>query len=76
MYAERLSAMLERLAREASEPLRLAARCQQIQRWHIPRAQYPQDRIGYLQWRKDLNAFHARTAGEILRGVGYPETTI
>jgi len=76
VYAERMSAMLERFAPHASEPLKLAARCQHIQRWRMPRAQYAQDRIGYLQWRKALNAFHARTAGEILRGVGYGDTTI
>src|ERR1700687_5071845 len=60
LYAERMSAMLERFAPDASETLRLAARCQHIQRWKIPRAEYPMDRIGYLQWRKRLNKLHAQ----------------
>jgi len=34
------------------------------------------DRIGYLQWRKRLNKFHARVAGDILRDVGYGDATI
>ena len=76
VYAERMSAMLARLAPDASEVLRLAARCQHIQRWKIPRGDYPMDRIGYLQWRKRLNKFHAEVAGDILREVGYDDATI
>ena len=34
------------------------------------------DRIGYLQWRKRLNKFHAQTAGDLLRDVGYDDATI
>ena len=76
LYAQRMSAMLERFAPHASEPLRLAARCQHIQRWKIPRAEYTMDRIGYLQWRKRAQKFHAELAGGILRDVGYDEATI
>ena len=76
LYAERMSAMLERFAPDASETLRLAARCQHIQRWKIPRAEYPMDRIGYLQWRKRLNKLHAQLAGDILRNVEYDDATI
>lgn len=68
--------MLARFAPDASEVLRLAARCQHIQRWKIPRADYAMDRIGYLQWRKRLNKFHAQVAGDILRDAGYEEATI
>jgi hypothetical protein len=76
VYAERMMAMLARFAPEASEVLRLAARCQHIQRWKIPRTDFASDRIGYLQWRKKLNKFHAQVAGGILREVGYDESTI
>jgi hypothetical protein len=76
VYAERMTAMLARFAPEASEVLRLAARCQHIQRWKIPRADFAPDRIGYLQWRKKLNKFHAQVAGDVLREVGYDESTI
>jgi hypothetical protein len=76
LYAERMSTMLERFAPDASETLRLAARCQHIQRWKIPRAEYPMDRIGYLQWRKRLNKLHAQLAGDILRDVEYDDATI
>ena len=76
VYAERMTAMLARFAPAASEVLRLAARCQHIQRWKIPRGDYTMDRIGYLQWRKRLNKFHAQVAGDILRDVGYDESTV
>ncbi|MFQ5950043.1 MAG: DUF4202 domain-containing protein [Nitrospiria bacterium] len=76
LYAERMTAWLMRLAPDASEPLRLAARCQHIARWQIPRTDYPMDRRGYHQWRMALNRFHAKKAGEILREVGYDDETV
>ena len=75
-YAHRLSAWVERLAPNATEELRLAARAQHICRWMIPRESYPPGRIGYLKWREDLKQFHARKAGEILSELGYPGTTV
>jgi hypothetical protein len=74
--AERLSAWIERLEPNASEALRLAARCQHIRRWEIPRSNYPNDRAGYLRWRTELGRFHAETARRILREAGYDEVTI
>jgi hypothetical protein len=76
LYAERMTAMLARFAPEAPEVVRLAARCQHIERWKIPRDDYPLDRIGYLQWRKRLNKFHGEVAGRLLREAGYDEGTI
>jgi hypothetical protein len=76
VYAERMTAMLARFAPDAPEVVRLAARCQHIERWKIPRDSYPMDRIGYLQWRKRLNKFHGEVAGGILREAGYDEPTV
>jgi Domain of unknown function (DUF4202) len=73
LYAERMSAMLERFAPAASEALRLAVRCQHIQRWKIPRSEYPKTPRGYKQWRTRLMEFHAETAGAILRECGYAD---
>lgn len=71
LYARRLTEWVLALAPEASEALRLAARCQHLCRWEIPRDSYPADRAGYLRWRRDLQQFHARRSGEILGEVGY-----
>jgi len=72
VYAERLTGWVLRLAPNATEALRLAARCQHICRWQIPRDRHPMDRAGYLKWRADLKKFHAAKSGELLRAVGYP----
>jgi hypothetical protein len=76
LYALRMTAWLDRLSPDASEPLRLAARSQHIRRWMIPRSQYPMNRAGYHQWRTSLAAFHAQQAGQILQQVGYDAATI
>ena len=76
VYAQWLTDWVLKLAPNASEELRLAARCQHLCRWIIPRDSYPMTRPGYLKWREDLKKFHAQRAGEILREVGYPAETI
>lgn len=76
VYARRMTAVLERYAPDAPEAVRLAARCQHIRRWTIPRDRYPVGRDGYRRWRNDLGRFHAETAGEILRDVGYDDAAI
>ena len=76
VYAQRMSAMLARFAPNASEVARLAVRAQHIQRWQTPRASYPMDRQGYLQWRTGLYKFHAETAGRIMADNGYDAETI
>jgi hypothetical protein len=65
-----------KLCPEASEELRLAARCQHLCRWLVPRESYPMTRGGYLKWRENLKHFHAQKAGEILHEVGYPAEVV
>jgi len=76
LYAQRLTDWVLRLCPNASEALRLAARCQHICRWEIPRNSYPMTRPGYLKWRSDLKKFHAQKAGDILRETGYAEDVV
>ena len=76
VYAQRMTAWLDRLAPDASEPLRLAARCQHIRRWVIARSEFPPGREGYRRWRTTLAAYHAQTAGTILRKAGYGDATV
>lgn len=76
LYARHMTQWLDRLYPHASEPLRLAARCQHIRRWMIPRSRYLMTRRGYHQWRTALYSFHAQTAGQILQDVGYDDATI
>ena len=76
LYAQWLTEWVLKLCPEASEELRLAARCQHLCRWVVPRNSYPMTRAGYLKWREDLKQFHAQKAGEIMREVGYPDEVI
>ncbi|SPE61673.1 conserved hypothetical protein [Verrucomicrobia bacterium] len=76
VYAQWLTKWVLKLCPEASEELRLAARCQHLCRWMVPRDSYPMTRAGYLQWREGLKRFHAQKAGDILRATGYPKEAI
>jgi len=76
LYGQRMTQKLDEFEPNASEHLKLAARCQHIGRWEIPRDTYDMDRKGYLQWRSQLKIRHAKIAGEILQKVGYDDTII
>jgi hypothetical protein len=76
LYSERMSEMLKRFAAEASDAVRLACRAQHIQRWKIPRKDYPMTPEGYQRWRTTLYKFHAETAGRLMREAGYDEEMI
>jgi len=76
LYAIRMTERLDEFSPDASEALQLAARCQHIRRWEIPRDSYENNRIGYLKWRQELKKFHSLTASEVLKDVGYPNDLI
>lgn len=71
-----LEEWVHRVVSSPSLPLRLAARCQHLMRFSMPRSEYPKGRVGYLKWRKDMSKRHADLASEILRGVGFDEVVI
>lgn len=76
VQAERLAAWIDKLEPHASEALRLAAHCQHLGRYLVPRSTYPEGRIGYLKWRSDLAKSHAQRSAEILTEAGYDSDTI
>lgn len=71
LYSHRMSDMLQRYSPDADDAMKLAIRAQHVQRWKSPRDAYSMDRIGYLQWRKDLYKFHANAAADLLTKAGY-----
>ena len=71
LYGQRMSAELDRLFPDASDPLRIAARGQHIERWVLGRKDFPEGRAGYLKWRTDLAHHHASRVGEIMQAAGY-----
>lgn len=76
LYAQRMSDMLDRFAPDAPEAVKLAVRAQHIERWKVPRSNYPMDRTGYLQWRTGLYKYHAETAGRLMKEAGYDDDMI
>jgi hypothetical protein len=76
VYGRRMTEMLARMAPAASEPLRIAARGQHIERWRFPRKNYPEGRAGYLKWRQDAKEMHAKRLSAIMAGVGYESADI
>jgi hypothetical protein len=71
-----MTKQLNDFAPGASECLKLAARCQHLCRWEIAREAYPAGRVGYLNWRHELQRFHAEKAAGILAEAGYSEQMI
>jgi tRNAThr (cytosine32-N3)-methyltransferase len=61
------------LVPDAPEILRLAARCQHLERWTTPRASYPMDKVGYHAWRRGLYVKQAERARALLTAAGVSE---
>ncbi len=70
-YARRMAAWVTRLDPDAGEILMLAAHCQHLRRFKLPRTDYPAGRKGYLAWRRAAALEHARLAAAVLRDAGY-----
>jgi tRNAThr (cytosine32-N3)-methyltransferase len=70
VYAERMEAWVARVVPGASPLLRLAARCQHLERWQVPRATFPEGKAGYLKWRQSLYVRQAARAQELLLAAG------
>jgi len=73
-YADRMEEWITRLCPDPAPLLRLAARCQHLERWTVPRATYPEGKAGYLAWRKGLYHKQAERARELLTEAGIGET--
>ena len=72
VYADRMEAWVRRLAPGAGPLLGLAARCQHLERWSVPRDSFPPGRAGYLAWRRSLYTKQAERARGILLAAGIP----
>ena len=73
VYAARLEAWVVRLVPGASPILRLAARCQHLERWTVPRTTFPEGKPGYLAWRRSLYVKQAERARALLLQAGVAE---
>ena len=67
------SAWLERLHERPDELMRLAVRGQHLQRWQVPRSDYPEGRVGYLTWRRDQGQRAGETTAALMREAGFDD---
>lgn len=70
VYADAMEGWVVKLDPSASPILRLAARCQHLERWSVPRATFPMDKPGYHAWRRLLYTRQAERARELLLQAG------
>ncbi len=76
LFAERLSVWVHKLEGEPSAALQVAAYGQHVERWKSLRTDYPEGRVGYLKWRKDLSKRHAEVTCKVAAEVGLPEDVV
>jgi tRNAThr (cytosine32-N3)-methyltransferase len=71
-YADRIEAWIARLVTDGapSPALRLAARAQHLERWAIPRSQFPEGRGGYLRWRSAVHQRQGERARALVTEAG------
>lgn len=70
VYADRMEAWVARMAAAPTPLLPLAARCQHLERWSVPRTTFPDGKAGYLNWRRSLHVKQAARAKELLLQAG------
>ena len=76
IYGLRMSQCLDEFKNSPDEVLQIACRAQHIQRWKIPRSDYPTGKAGYYRWRTELGKFHAETTAALMQNHGYSEDEI
>ncbi len=76
LYGRRMSDTLAGFQPDAGEALRIAVRGQHIERWTVPRRDFPMDRAGYHRWRNTLKHIHAERLAAIMGQAGYDDASI
>lgn len=71
LYGQRMTVDLFHLFPDASEILQIAARGQHVERWLLPRKDYPDGKAGYLDWRREQARRHATRIAGIMEAVGF-----
>jgi hypothetical protein len=72
VYADGMEKWVTRVVPGADPILRLAARCQHLERWLVPRASFPLGKPGYLAWRRSLYVKQAERARFLMVEAGIP----
>ncbi len=71
LYGQRMSAELDSFHAGASEELKIACHAQHLERWKLPRSDYPMDKPGYYAWRNEQKRRHGERVAEFMAAAGY-----
>lgn len=72
IYSLHMTRWLYVLEAEPSGAMQIACRAQHLERWKMPRSDYPEGRKAYYEWRQACGRMHGRRVAEIMAGCGYP----
>ncbi len=72
VYSLHMTRWLYVLEPEPSGIMQIACRAQHLERWKMPRSDYPEGRKAYYEWRRACGRMHGRRAAEIMADCGYP----
>ena len=72
-YSLHMTRWLHALEPNPSERMQIACRAQHIERWTMPRSDFPEGRKAYYQWRQACGRMHGKRAAEIMSGCGYDQ---
>ena len=75
LYGQRVSERLDVFDPAASEELRIACRAQHLERWRLPRSDYPMTRAGYHAWRNEQKKRHAERVADLMAQTSYDADT-
>ena len=75
-YSKKMAEIIHVLSPENPEHIEIAARCQHLCRWEVPRSNFPKGKMGYHQWRRYLYDYQSKKAEDLLRNTGYHENFI
>ncbi|MFI0396101.1 DUF4202 domain-containing protein [Paracoccus jiaweipingae] len=76
LYGQRMTAEQQALHPDAPDALAIACRGQHIERWTLPRHDFPKGRAGYLHWRRAQAQRHAQRVMGLMRDAGYDAETV
>lgn len=72
-YSQHMTRWLFELEPQPSGRMQIACRAQHIERWTMPRRDFPEGRKAYYEWRQACGRMHGRRAAEIMAECGYPK---
>jgi len=72
-YSLHMTRWLFELEPVPSPRMQVACRAQHIERWTMPRKDFPEGRKAYYQWRQACGRMHGRRAAEIMEQCGFPK---